>query len=115
MLDPKMFTVERLLAAMFDTAFGNRNPWWVLAEIVPAYMPPYLNEWTRPKCVVRCGESFLRYSVGPQQGYFWDGYGDDFHTPELALLALREAPIPPGLISRKAWTEIRLAKEGGTG
>lgn len=50
-------------------------------------------------CVVRytykSGEqTFLRYSNGPLQGYFWDIYGDDMNSIELALLALSNAPPP---------------------
>jgi hypothetical protein len=37
---------------------------------------------------------FLRCSQGPQQGYFWDGYGDHLLDPELALVAISQAPDP---------------------
>lgn len=102
MINPSLFTVERLLATILDTAHGNRNVWWRLAEIVPDYMPPFPGPETLPMCVVRVGESFLRYSKGPRQGYFWDIYGDDFMTPELALMALAQAPVPPSLLGRFA-------------
>jgi hypothetical protein len=59
-------------------------------------------EGTRPTCVVKLGRSFLRYSHGPRQGYFWDAYGDDMHTPERALLALLRAPVHPFAIKRAA-------------
>jgi len=104
MIDPHLFTVESLLKALLDDAYGNRDMWRQLAEIIPNYFPPsprpevevqqVLPE-LQPKCVVRVGSSFLRYSKGPRQGFFWDLYGDDFQTPELALLALLQAPVPP--------------------
>jgi hypothetical protein len=99
-IDSKLFTVERLLATMLDDAHGNVNAWRKYAEIVPAYVPPFPDENTRPRCVVRLGRAFLRYSVGPRQGYMWDVYGDDMMTPELALMALLEAPVPPSLVDR---------------
>lgn len=37
---------------------------------------------------------FLRYSCGPKQGFFWDIYGDDMHSVELAIIALSNAPYP---------------------
>lgn len=39
-------------------------------------------------------DTFLRYSKGHKQCYFWDVYGNDFNTVELAILALSKAPIP---------------------
>lgn len=38
--------------------------------------------------------SYLRHSCGPQQGFFWDIYGDDMQSVELAVLALHQAPYP---------------------
>jgi hypothetical protein len=95
MIDPTMFTAERLVAALLYDMAGNVNAWRKWAEIVPAYMPPYPGDDTRPRCVVRLGGSFLR---GGGDTLFWDMYGDDFHTPEHALLALCRAPVPPGLV-----------------
>ncbi len=111
MIDPKLFSVERLLSTMLNTSYGNLNRWWVLVEIVPDYMPPYPREDTRPKVVVKCGNSFLRYSAGPKQGHFWDMYGDDYQTPELALLAILQAPIPPAFIDRSVWEKAALTEE----
>ena len=56
--------------------------WQRHCEIITEYMPPNPNEYTRPRIVVRyLHESdmqwYLRYSKGPQQGFFWDSYGDD--------------------------------------
>lgn len=98
MIDPKLFTVESLLAVMFYDTYGNVDAWRKQAEIIPAYMPPFPSADTRPTCVVRLGSSFLRYSHGPRQGYFWDIYGDDLGTPADALWALIHAPIPPSLV-----------------
>lgn len=44
--------------------------------------------WYQPK------RMFLRYSRGPRQKTFWDIYGDDFVTTELAVIALADAPAP---------------------
>lgn len=73
--------------------------WRRKAEIIPNYMPPYPTKDARPSCVVRFGSDperacFLRYSKGPQAGYFWDVYGDDMLNPYLALMALLNAPYP---------------------
>lgn len=103
MIDPSLFTVERLLATMLDDVAGNVDKWRKFAEIIPKYMPPHPREDTRPRCVVRLGDSFLRHSAGPRQGYFWDMYGDDMRTPEMALLALLRAPIPPRCVDQHAW------------
>lgn len=103
MIDPKLFTVESLLAAMLDDSHGNLNVWRKHAEIIPQYMPPFPDKGTRPTCIVRVGDSKLRYSHGPRQGYFWDIYGDDFGNPVRALLALMAAPVPPSLLRPEAW------------
>lgn len=108
MIEPKLFTVERLLAMLLDDSHGNRDRWRKFAEIVPDYMPPFPTETTRPKCVVRYSrvgaeDTFLRFSRGPAQGHFWDAYGEDYQTPELALQALLEAPVPPGICKVSEW------------
>jgi hypothetical protein len=103
-IDPKLFTVERLLKALLFDIYDNA--WQQHAEIVPEYMPPYPSKDTRPRCVVKLGSSFLRCSGGPVQGYFWDIYGDDMFSPELALLALLQAPVPPWLLRRGRLDEL---------
>lgn len=109
MIDHNLFTAERLVNELLRTAFGNINKWWALVEIVPDYMPPFPDEKRLPSCVVRCKVPnseryhFLRYSQGPGQGHTWDIYGDDYLTPELALLALVQAPIPPEFIDKEVW------------
>jgi hypothetical protein len=72
--------------------------WQRDCEINVAYMPPHPREDTKPTVVIRHKKSgmFLRYSKGPRQGYFWDVYGEDFLTPEIAIVALSEAPQPAG-------------------
>ena len=98
MIDLSLFTVESLVAAMLDDRHGNVDPWRKHAEILPAYVPPFADPGAQPQVRVRLGNSFLRYSCGPGGGFFWDVYGDDFLTPELALLALYRAPVPPTLL-----------------
>lgn len=110
MIDYKMFNLERLVGQMLNTSYGNVNKWWALAEIIPDYMPPFPGKDTRPRCVVKCGKSFLRYSHGPGQGHMWDCYGDDYLTPELALLALVQAPIPPAFIDKDIWEQAAIAE-----
>lgn len=103
MIDPSLFTVESLLAAPLDDMHGGRDMWRKHARIVRDYMPPFPRPGTRPICVVQFEGSFLRYSNGPRQGHFWDCYGDDYFRPEIALIALLQAPIPPFLIHRDLW------------
>lgn len=95
MIDPKMFDAERLAA----TLLGFN--WQRDCEIVPNYVPPFPRAGQQPMCGVRwlhkeSGEySWLRHSKGPLQGHGWDCYGDDYLNPELALIALSQAPPPP--------------------
>lgn len=75
------------------------QPWHANCEIIPDYMPPYPRPETRPTVQVRYNNGtqyapFLRYSAGPKQGFFWDIYGDDMLTIELAIVALSIAPAP---------------------
>lgn len=90
---------------MFDMADLVRSllgyRWQHECEIIPAYMPPFPGDDTRPRCVVMHvvgdHEYFLRYSKGPWTGTDWDTYGDDFKRPELALVELAKAPPPPNV------------------
>jgi len=105
MIDPRLFTVERLLEALLYDCAGNVDAWRKHAEIVPDYMPPFPGPHTQPSVVVRFvipreDVWFLRHSAGPVQGHFWDIYGDDYGTSEYALLALCTAP-PPACIVRR--------------
>jgi len=73
--------------------------WHVRCEIIPNYMPKYPRDDTRPSVQVRYNDGseyppMLRYSRGPKQGFFWDIYGDDMQTVELAIVALSKAPTP---------------------
>jgi hypothetical protein len=79
---------------------AHLEPWRESCEIIPDYMPPYPQKDTQPRVVVAFQAkgwdepSFLRYSKGPAQGFFWDIYGDDMQTVELALVAISQAPAP---------------------
>lgn len=64
----------------------------VEAAIIDGYVPPFAREGHKPMVCIVSGEWWLRYSKGPQTGTFWDAYGDDFHTVELARTELAKAP-----------------------
>ena len=92
-------TTDSLILAELKRLMFKDKPWFEHCEIIPDYMPPYPGKETRPRLVIRYNSGsehppFLRYSVGPLQGYFWDLYGEDFQTEALALLALYNAPPP---------------------
>jgi hypothetical protein len=101
-MDASQFEPQKLVNSLLT------HHWMHECKIIPDYMPPFPGNDTRPTCVI-CYEyrncepdahptskqTFLRYSKGPAQGYFWDNYGDDFHRPELALVALSQAAPPP--------------------
>ena len=85
--------VTALIGFMLD------QPWHQQCEIIPDYMPPFPRPDTRPSVQIKFHDGtdyppFLRYSKGPKQGYFWDIYGDDMHSIELAVFALSQAPAP---------------------
>ncbi len=91
--DPAQFNMDRLVRLLL------RDHWMHECKIDPAWMPAHPRPETRPICSVGWPEkdgrtTYLRYSLGPLQGYSWDIYPDDFHTPELALYALSQAPAP---------------------
>jgi hypothetical protein len=89
-MSPRPIDLDKLIGHLLG------QPWQKSCVIIQDYMHP--TETTRPRCVVRfsCPEwkypSFLRY--GPKQGFFWDVYGDDLQSPELAILAIHQAPAP---------------------
>jgi hypothetical protein len=92
--DTTQFDITRLLGLLIT------HHWMHECKIIPRWMPKFPREDTEPKCVVEFtyegGETtYLRHSIGPLQGYFWDSYPDAMHTPELALLALVNSPPPP--------------------
>ncbi|UIF90919.1 hypothetical protein [Cupriavidus sp. UYPR2.512] len=75
------------------------QPWHAQCEIIPHYMPRYPSPETKPEVQIRFNNGkehppFLRYSKGPAQGFFWDIYGEDFQSIELAIVALSRAPAP---------------------
>lgn len=67
------------LIELTNPRFGNLQPKLTIS-------------WAAPGATDR---SYLRHSRGPGTGTFWDVYGDDFHTPELALIQLSKAYPPP--------------------
>lgn len=78
--------------------------WWhPQCEIIEEYVAPYAHKDMQPRCVIRHIPTggFLRYSRGPKQGFFWDVYGEDFQSKELALIALSAAPCPLGALQRE--------------
>lgn len=91
--DPTQFDVRKVVNLLL------LHVWQHECVIVPDYMPPLPRADTRPTCQVYWPEpngdkTWLRHSLGPLQGYSWDVYGDDFQSPELALIALSQAPPP---------------------
>jgi hypothetical protein len=92
--DPGQFDMRKLVSRLLT------QHWMHECEIIPQYMPPFPHEDTKPTCQVRYAYDdgtavFLRYSRGPLQGYFWDVYGEDMQSPELALIAISKSPAPP--------------------
>jgi hypothetical protein len=100
--------VDKLLAVFLDY---DAHPWRRDAEIIEKWLPEHPRPDTKPRCVVRWGNSFLRHSHGPLQHHFWDIGGDDYQTRVLALLALSQAPPHPRLMylgiegCKKDWQE----------
>ena len=76
--------------------------WHQHCRIISDYRAPFANPDTKTQVVVRYNDGltaihtrrFLRYSKGPKQASFWDCYGDDFQSVELAIIALSRAPCP---------------------
>lgn len=98
MITADQFDLAKLIKEMLAIDHHTMaNRWRADCEIIRDYMPPFPRKDTRPTCQVRYipSDSFLRWSAGVVQGYFWDLYGDDCLSPELALLALLRAPPPP--------------------
>ena len=77
------FSVEELVEIILD------QNWHKECEIIPNYMPIVVVKYPNSH-----EDTFLRYSTGPLGGYFWDVYGDDLHSVEVAIIALSRAPIP---------------------
>lgn len=104
--DPSLYSLERLVGTMLNDRYGGHNAWRRLVTINPAYVSPFAPAGTTPKCVVQFGDVFLRHSRGPNPESSWDVYGDDFLNPELALLALCQAPVPPPALARDIWDQL---------
>ena len=100
MIEPQLLDMMKLLDLLFEDGTNCKAlDWRRFATIEPVYVP-YPEPNVRPKCVVRFGtKDFLRHSAGPRQHHFWDMYGDDYLSPELALLALVQAPPPPRVLA----------------
>jgi hypothetical protein len=86
-------SVERLIELLLD------QPWHKDCVIIPDYMPSDAGENTKPSVQVHYRPDIeynprLRYSNGPKQGFFWDIYGENMKTVELAIIALSMAPVP---------------------
>lgn len=105
MIRPHIFKVDSLITALFKDDMDNNPNWRRLAEIIPAYRGMHANPATPTKCVIRLDDRFLRHSKGPRQGHFWDIVGDDYHSPELAFVALLEAEPPCWLIKEVTYDE----------
>lgn len=73
-----------------------RYQWQRECVLVLNYRAPYAqpNAPTRVVVFHPPTDHYLRHSGGPQTGSFWDIYGDDFLTEELALVELSKAPAP---------------------
>ena len=82
------------------------RPWHSSCEIIQNYQP---GEKAEPKTVIRyndgtehppflrnmpAGGTFMSSSSRVENELFWDVYGDDFQSPERALLALLQSPQP---------------------
>lgn len=96
-IDTSVFDLDKLVHSLCS------ETWMRHCRVIPNYMPPYPNEHTRPTVVVQWRNpedesktQFLRHSAGPLQGTFWDMYGDDFHSPELAIVMLSRSHPPRG-------------------
>lgn len=98
---PKFDSI-RLLEILFS------QNWQRECEIIPDYKARF-DDSNKTRVVVKYPNEFedvfLRYSAGPQQGYFWDVYGDDMLSVELAIYALHMAPVP--LNYKKLETHIK--------
>lgn len=115
MIDPTLFDIRRLITEVLDAdSHTQAYRWRNDCEIIPDYMPPFPSKTTRPTCVVRHIPTnvFLRFMAGPRQGFFWDVYGEDFQSPELALVALSQAPTPPAGPLYQTFT-LRLPRDTG--
>lgn len=101
----KHVEIEQLLSACGGEYWYQ---WRNDCELIPNYMPPFPRPSTAPIMVIRHGESFLRHSHGPRQGWFWDCYGDDMCNVGLAIIALMECPPPP---KARPWHKAPLTPE----
>jgi len=59
MIDTKLFTVDKILAAFLHDSHGNVDAWRKFAEIIPEYETRPVDERFPPKCVVKFKSHFL--------------------------------------------------------
>jgi len=83
-VDSRQINIERLLEYMLD------QKWHKDCEIFAD------GREIKIKYTIDERTCFLRYSAGPKQGFFWDIYGENFQSFELAVIALSNAPLPYG-------------------
>lgn len=83
MISIKDMNLEKLVRLLLNT---SDHPWRKEVE---------LEVKSSTMLCVKYEDVYLRYSKGPYQHYFWDVYGDDFQSPELAFYAILHAPPPP--------------------
>lgn len=96
MIDPTIFNLERLIDWLLG--YSNSNPENIWIRDCNIFKDDKNNMIVSHDS--KDGVCYLRFSKGPHQHYFWDCHGDNFLTPELALIALSKAPIPYCLIKR---------------
>jgi hypothetical protein len=89
-INPCSVTAEALVNVLLNQRW-HKGCLFVADYLVPKHEP---GEPPRIRVKYVPYEAYLRYSQGPQQGFFWDVYGDDMLTLELAILALHQAPAP---------------------
>jgi len=92
MIDIKKVDIKKMIGFMLY------QPWHRNCDIIPDYIRP--NDKKKEEIVIIRYNSgsehppFLRHSAGPKNDFFWDIYGDNFKSVELAIIALSKAPFP---------------------
>lgn len=109
MIDGKMFDMQRLLDVLLD---DHLAPNWRRSAEILLNQPNQVHPNQPKRAVVRLGTRYLCYSKGPMGGHLWDTYGDDYLTPELALLALLRAEPPSSVLKDEMIDVWRMEKAG---
>lgn len=97
MINTKIFSIERLVDCLIG--YSNTSPEKIWIKDCEICLDGE-NRVIVKHISKNNSTNYLRYSKGPDQGYFWDVYGEHFINFEIALIALSKAPIPPYLIER---------------